>query len=279
MKSISSRRPPILPPRLTAAKLFLAGSTIGPVVDSLHNQCLLTYDIAPITISASSAFGVLPSPASSAPPLFCSSWVVPPLLGIAYVVLGYILPRVIELFTTWISASRVVHLVSVDDGQKANTKELQEKAIWAVTSTAMIIKLSDILQTHESINWWGNTILLDSKLNLILMVASDAAQWTLLDRTPVALVTAVIVAFGGPLSELPFVAHGFWHYLSESADYLPLSGDVFQAESIGDTIATNILGENYHDLALSSITGPCYFAVTMDAIALSRYIYMSSDAR
>jgi hypothetical protein len=206
--------------------------------------------------------------------------VVPPLLGIAYVVLGYIIPRVIEIFVNWKSTSSIVHRVDIDGiGQSAHTDELQYKAVWAVTSTALIIKLSEILQTHDRINWWGHPITLDSKLNLILMAACDAAQWALLDRTPVALLAACIVALGGPLAELPFVAHGFWHYLPQSADYLPLNGDLFQSGSIGDRIAINLLGESYNDLALSSITGPCYFAVTMDAIALSKYIYMSNDDR
>jgi hypothetical protein len=38
----------------------------------------------------------------------------------------------------------------------------------------------------------------------------------------------------------------------------------------------SILGDNYQDLALSSITGPCYFAVTMDAIALGRWFDLPS---
>ena len=75
------------------------------------------------------------------------------------------------------------------------------------------------------------------------------------------------------MSELPFVATGFWHYLPESADYLPLSDYLFHYEGIADTMATKILGGGFKDLALSSLTGPCYFAVTMDAIALSRYFY------
>lgn len=162
----------------------------------------------------------------------------------------------------------------------ANNAELRNNAVWAVASTALIIKLSEILQTHDTINWWGYPISLDSNLNLMLMTASDAAQWVLLDRTPTALLAAGIVAFLGPLAELPFVAHGFWHYLPESANYLPLAGEFFQSGSIVDRVAINFLGEGYHELALSSITGPCYFAVTMDAIALSRYIYMiSSDDR
>ena len=259
----SSRRPQILPPRSTAAKLFFVGSTVGPLVDSLHNQCLLAYDIAPISIAASPNNVPL-----SASPLFCSSWVVPPLLGIAYIILGYILPRVIALIT-----DRQDDIVEV---QRIQEKELQNKAIWAVASTASIIKLSEILQTHDAIEWFGHRIMLDSNFDLFIMAASDAVQWALLDCTPVALLEAVIVAFGGPLAELPFVAHGFWHYIPQAADYFPLS-DSFGHGGIPDNIATIILGEGYRDLALSSITGPCYFAVTMDAIALSRYIDRSSD--
>ena len=86
-----------------------------------------------------------------------------------------------------------------------------------------------------------------------------------------ALVAATITAFGGPLSELPFIASGFRHYIPESADYLPLIGEFFQQGGIADRVALNILGDNYNTLALSHITGPCYFAVTLDAIALSRY--------
>jgi hypothetical protein len=256
-------RPPLLPPRATAPKLFLVGSTVGPVVDSLHNQCLLAYDIAPITLMSPSAH-----------PLFCSSWVVPPLLGAAYIVLGYILPRIIELMANSLSSTR--NDVQLNN-RRIQKKELKSRAILAVTSTALIIKLSQFLQTHDAISLGGHTIIMDAKLRLFIMVASDALQWISLDRTPLALVAATITALGGPLSELPFVASGFWHYIPQAADYLPLSGDFFQQGGIVDTVASNILGEGYHDLALSSITGPCYFAVTMDAIALTRYFDQSGD--
>jgi len=247
-----SSKPPLLPPKATAVKLFLFGSTIGPLVDSLHNQCLLEYDIAPITIQNPIS--------SSASPLLCSSWAVPPLLGIAYLILGYILPRVIELVSN-------VKVSSDDDASSERTEniELRNKAILAVTSTAGIIKLSEILQTHE---------FFDAKTNLEIMAASDLLQWIALDGTPVALVVSCITFVGGPLSELPFVAHGFWHYIPQSADYIPL-GNGF--DGLADSLANTILGDGYRDLALSSITGPCYFAVTMDSIALSRYFYSSED--
>jgi hypothetical protein len=80
-------------------------------------------------------------------------------------------------------------------------------------------------------------------------------------------VAALLTSVGGPLCELPFVASGCWHYIPSAADYYPLRGLV------------EFLVPYYHDidtyglsnLALSSITGPCYFAVTTDAIALGRW--------
>ena len=123
----------------------------------------------------------------------------------------------------------------------------------------------------------AHPVVLDAETSLEIMAVADAIQWIALDTTPVALVAATITAIGGPLSELPFVANGFWHYLPESADYLPLSGVVLQPGGIADTVAVSALGEGYSNLALSSITGPCYFAVTTDAIALGRYIYQINN--
>jgi len=92
--------------------------------------------------------------------------------------------------------------------ERTDNIELKNKAILAVTSTAGIIKLSEFLQTHE---------FFDAKTNLEIMAASDLIQWIALDGTPVALVASIITSIGGPLSELPFVAHGFWHYIPQSA--------------------------------------------------------------
>ena len=259
---LPSKSQPLLPPKATAMKLFIAGSTLGPIVDSLHNQCLLTYDFAPITLD-------LPDSISSQH-LFASSWAVPPLLGFAYVVLGYVLPRVIELLVG-----------STDNTATASesTDKLRTRAILAVSSTAAIIKLSEFLETHSGVLYQINNhhIVLDAKMNFLIMAMADAIQWLALDRTLIALLAAVITGFGGPLSELPFVAHGFWHYNVNAADYLPLSGSLFQPDSVVDNIVLHLLGEGYRELALSGITGPCYFAVTLDAIALGRYYYHSRE--
>lgn len=231
-----------VPERQTIGKLFLTGATLGPAVDSLHNQCLLEYDRAPIDL-----FLV----ASQANPgeqhyLFSSSLFIPPLLGIAYVILGGILPRIFQ------------YLVPSSSFAEVDPKQiLRNKAILAVLSTAFIIRLSEFLQTQQPISGEDGSIFF-SNFNFIIMNVAALLQWALLDRTLPALLAASITSVAGPLSEIPFVANGFWHYIPSASDYFPLQN--------------TFLSKTYDiNLALSSITGPCYFAVTMDAIALGRW--------
>lgn len=264
---VPTNNPHLLPSKATIFKLFLAGSTVGPIVDSLHNQCLLTYDFAPISFDIDS---------SSMSHLFASSSVVPPLLGIAYVVLGCILPRIIELIVNNIKTQSIDSgsFSMIGETSTTETQELKARAILAVSSTSAIIKLSEFLETHSGMTYHlfrSYPLLLDAKTNLMIMVLADVVQWVALDRTLIALLTGVLTAFGGPLSELPFIAAGFWHYNVDASDYLPLS----QVSSNLDAIASNLFGDQYKELALSSITGPCYFAVTLDAIALARYFKQS----
>lgn len=134
-------------------------------------------------------------------------------------------------------------------------KTLRNKAILAVLSTALIIRLSEFLQTQQPLSGDDGLFL---NLNNIIMNIAALSQWAILDRTVPALLSASITSVGGPLSELPFVANGFWHYIPSASDYFPLQ----------DTFLSKTYDIN---LALSSITGPCYFAVTMDAIALGRW--------
>ena len=104
-------------------------------------------------------------------------------------------------------------------------------------------------------------------MNIAILFAAAITQWLFLDCTISSLVTAFLVSIGGPLSELPFVANGFWHYLPQASDYYPLQNVDWEYGSKWFFL----LGDDYKDLALASITGPCYFAVTMDAIALGRW--------
>jgi len=211
---------------------------VGPLVDAIHNQCLLEYDVLPV----------------AAGPFLHTSLLIPPLLGLAYVVLGGILPGI---------AARILELSSGggtegsgDGGRRpadaamAPPRTSLFRAASAVVSTAAIIKLSEVLQTGPA----------DAPTALLVMATAALLQWAVLDGTAASLAAAVATAVGGPLSELPFVASGCWHYVDSAADYFPLA-------SIGEMIGDGGLGA----IALSSITGPCYFAVTMDAIALRRY--------
>ena len=251
----------------TSTKLFITGATVGPLVDSLHNQCLLRYERAPISIGK-------PSFLSEFPPsipllgnheydyLFCSSWTVPPLLGIAYLVLGGVLPRLFQFFLDLITGTKANS--AANEVEQNTQSSLRAKAILAVSSTALIIKLSEFLETSPGM---ADSILSpmgQAQAHLVIMIGAALSQWLLLDGTVVALLAATVTGIGGPLSELPFVANHFWVYLESAADYLPL-------QNVDLPVLSSILGDDYQSLALSSITGPCYFAVTMDAIALGRW--------
>ena len=271
MRTVSWR-----PSAPAAAKLFVTGATVGPIVDSLHNQCLLEYHIAPVTVDWPSALGTLDGS------LLASSWTVPPLLGIAYLVLGGILPRLFQLLIDATSNTKSIgekNVLPVDISQSGTTSgsrnsisALRTRAAVAVTTTALIIKLSEYLETHPTVTDGLPIGSSPAEQHIAVLLVAALAQWATLDGTLAALLAASITSLVGPLSELPFVAYGFWEYLSQSGDYLPLEHVAF-----GSGLWQFLLGDNYQHLALSSITGPCYFAVTMDAIALGRWFDASGQ--
>lgn len=274
-KGWSYKMKSLLPPlRLkSSAKLFAFGAMVGPVVDSFHNQCLLRYDFAPITIPWPEALSSL-SAVFEQEYLLCSSWSVPILLGVAYVVLGDILPRLFQ----WLLDSAIPNQSKNVDAQTVtqSSDQLRTKAILAVLTTILIIKASQYLELHQPLQ----SVPFDSipfvetsaQPNYAILLLAAIIQWLLLDGTVSALLASAITSIGGPLSELFFVANGCWHYVTTAADYYPLA-------SVPDTLGllSRVLGENYQQLALSSITGPCYFAVTMDAIALGRWFQSTRD--
>lgn len=163
-----------LPSNEALAKLFVAGATVGPVVDSLHNQCLLEYHKAPISIPYPPFYPISLTIGDDSF-LFCSSWTVPPLLGIAYVVLGGIFPRIAQKWLSRVAAPQrqpksdgrskdsTVNTETVEAGATPASKSsdhnsdngtssasaLQTRALLAVASTALIVKLSALLETHK----------------------------------------------------------------------------------------------------------------------------------
>lgn len=287
----------------SAARLFFTGATVGPVVDSLHNQCLLQYNVAPITLdytywptTTTTTTSQAATATSQASHLFASSWTVLPLLGVAYVVLGAILPRIFENLLMLLSTTTQRRNNKQDDDndddkktasssvstfdQKKEMKDmkkekkkmlfldmdLKSRAIVAVLTTAIIIKLSEYLTLTTA------TI---TPHDVLLLLFAALSQWALLDGSLPALLAASITSIGGPLADLPFVAAGVWEYLPSAADYFPLQNVVVVDSSNNNNVIVplfeSMLGPNFQQLGLSSITGPCYFAVTIDAIELGRW--------
>jgi len=71
----------IFPKPLVGLKLGLTGATVGPLVDSLHNQCLLEYKKAMVDIpgfASTSELMQMDDPSY----ILRTSWYIPPLLGI-----------------------------------------------------------------------------------------------------------------------------------------------------------------------------------------------------
>jgi hypothetical protein len=263
--------PPLLPfwqpPPSTTTKLLVTGATVGTLVDSLHNQVLLRYEVAPVQI---------PSLLHENAFWDASSWTVPPLLAVAYLVLGGILPRVVSkviqsLQSTKSEMSSILSSSSSSSQSPSTTVFLRNRALWAVATTAMIVKLSDLLERHPS---WGSLFQapLDAQ-HLILLFGAAFLQWWWLDRTAAAFFLATLAAYGGPLAELPFCIQHVWIYLPEVAHYTPFQGDTPVA-----TILRALLGADHSDVAISCLSAPCYFAVTMDAIALGRWFDADAPA-
>ena len=164
----------------TSAKLFATGFTIGPLVDSLHNQCLLKYDLLPIGLEwPSTAFAE--AVGSDYPYYFCSSWTVPPLLGVAYVVLGGVLPRLFEAILPQ-SAGQQQQDESITSKSSPEKKKLQQRAILAVTTTALIIKLSEFLETNPSVTDTLFSTIMDRPMaHFVIMMTAALSQWAILD--------------------------------------------------------------------------------------------------
>ncbi len=161
----------LLPRGNTIASLFLTGATVGPIIDTLHNQCLLEYTVLPIHAHFS-----LPSfPTSDASPLIIgsasSSWLIPPLLGVSYVILGAFLPR-------WIEATSSLPPKHLAANKRRSNLSLKDTAILAVLSTATIIRLSEYLQTTY------NTSINDeyAVYNLMVMFILALVQWLVLGK-------------------------------------------------------------------------------------------------
>jgi hypothetical protein len=225
-------------------RLFLTGATLGPLIDSIHNSVLLKYDILPVEIMTSQ-FAVR------------SSLLIPPLLGLTYAVLGGIIPLLGDMILrrkSIVSNDTTATISSVGASGYDLTAQ-RVNAFLAVLSTAFIIKLSSDFTIGDptfldNIDENASFFLSESiskHYGQIILYLLAFLQWALLEKRWTSLLLALTISIAGPLAEIPFISSGAWHYLNP--DYFPLGNDW---------------------PGLSSITGPCYFAVTTDAIALGR---------
>lgn len=109
------------------------------------------------------------------------------------------------------------------------------RTVAAVVATCSVLKLSAVL------------IAVETSYAFFVLAAAALVQWATLDGTYASLLLGTVVAVAGPLAEIPFEELGCWHYYSP--DYFPFGQDL---------------------PGISSLTGPCYFAVTQDAQTLGR---------
>lgn len=212
-----------LPP---IAKLACTGAIVGTGCDALHNQAILAYDRFPVHFEL--GIGSV-----------STSLLVPPLLALAYGVIGGVLPRL----TSGISGGRLLLPI----------RSSRERALLAVLSTSCIIRASESLVSAP----------LGPAVSFLFVLA--LAQWALLDGSLATLALAAFVSVGGPLAELPLLLSGSWHYLHPT--YFPL-------EALGVYRPGDPAGAW---AGLDLLTAPCYFAVCTDAVALGVWFRSGSE--
>ena len=250
------------PSKRAIGGLAAFGSGVGPLVDGVHNQALLEYDIQPLFIGA-----------------LHTSLLVPPLLAVAYVILGYVLPTLMGTV--------------VQGGITASAPMTsRRRAALAVTTTVVIIKASELLSLSS----------IPAAGSVAILAAACLVQWASLDGAWASLLLALLAGFAGPLCELPLIQLGCWHYVrgqvsKPGTSALPTASSLILrvphtllTHWSGARLAPNQLAPDYYPLAdvadtlgvgswagLRSITGPCYFAVTTDAIAVGRWLAGDND--
>mmetsp|Transcript_8816 Transcript_8816/g.27555 ORF Transcript_8816/g.27555 Transcript_8816/m.27555 type:complete len:221 (+) Transcript_8816:90-752(+) len=172
-----------------------------------------------------------------------TSLLIPPLLALTYSLLGGVAPVLARRIAPGGFGGGLDDRLG--DGLAAPLlPDARGRALAAVVLTCSVIKLSAVLIDGGIENAFP------------LLAAAALAQWLVLDGSWAALGLGLLVGVAGPLAEIPFMELGLWHYLAP--DYYP-----FGADAPG----------------LSSLTGPCYFAVTQDAAALGRLFDDSSPEK
>ena len=177
-----------------------------------------------------------------------TSLLIPPLLALTYALLGGVFPLVAQRVVGAGGAGGDAPTPLVELKLLSRSEERRARAVLAVLATCAVIKLSAV------------AIALDAPNSLALLAVAALLEWRALDASWTSLAVGCVVAVLGPIAEVPFMELGCWHYFDAARDYFPLHSFLVDSQATG----------------ISSLTGPCYFAVTTDAIALGRW-YSGED--
>ena len=208
-----------------AALLFVAGATLGPLLDGIHGMVhLLSYDSLPLELGG----------------LHSSLW-VPLLLGVFYAVAGSLQVRCSSVSCRVLYAASSSHkhaqvlldeaalevgaepqqgllgtLASIaqqllglqTEGNVTRTQEaLQQRAqppavALATGATAALLALSAVLYREH----------VPYPVITVVLAAAAAANWKAFDGTRQGAFVAVLCGLAAPLSELVIIRLGLWHY-------------------------------------------------------------------
>eukprot|EP00873_Tetraselmis_striata_P046664 jgi/Tetstr1/466928/TSEL_011382.t1 len=163
--------------RPVGASMFIAGATLGPLLDGIHGTVqLLHYDTLPVNLGG-----------------LHSSLVVPPLLGAFYAVVGALTNLADTLLQESDPATRDCLQRCQSPGQVA----------LSIGIVAALLELSALL--YKSGLPYGTLS--------VVLAAGGAAHWAALDRTRQGLALCALCAVAAPLNELLIINWlGWWQY-------------------------------------------------------------------
>lgn len=171
----------------------------------------------------------------------------------ACTVLGAALPWVLCTFVLpeGLRGARVVDILrGAEDGPRAAA---------AVAATAGIVALS------VPLHGWS-----DQGLATAVLWVAALGEWACLDGSVSTLLGGAMAGVLGPIAEIPLIGIGCWHYLQP--DYFPLLAVVEHGGAGGSGMEGEAVRSSWSEIGIEGVTGPCYFAVCADSMAVYRYL-------
>eukprot|EP00884_Botryococcus_braunii_P008555 jgi/Botrbrau1/17700/Bobra.0166s0124.1 len=178
-----------------AATLFASGAVFGTLLDGIHGTVhLLNYDVVPLEAAG-----------------LHSSWVVPPLLGTFYAIIGPL-----QIYLDHFAAA----LISRKQAGPIPEGLLDYKKPISVTDYAFCTAVLAALLALSAVMFAEG---LPSSTIFTTLAVLGLVNWLGFDRTIQGFALAVLCAVGAPLSELFIIkVLGFWHYTRPDRIGLPV---------------------------------------------------------